>query len=68
MSEIQSDEVRELLGRLGWTHAKAAEELGVHRVTVSRWVTGATRIPNSKMKHLTLIARTRLGGNREPVV
>ena len=32
-----AQEARALLARLGWSHARAAAELGVHRQTVARW-------------------------------
>ena len=50
------EKVCDLLLLLGWTHAKAAERLGVHRVTVSRWAAGITRVPAHQIKHLELLA------------
>ena len=47
-----AQEVRDLLAGVGWTHRKAAEVLGVTRVTVSRWVNGHTRIPGHQLRHL----------------
>lgn len=43
-----------LLKRAGWTHERAAAALGVHRVTVTRWATGAIQIPLGRLDHLAL--------------
>lgn len=34
------EELRQLLGVLGWSQRRAAAELGTYHPTISRWVTG----------------------------
>ncbi len=42
------------LAFLGWTQAHFAEELGVHRNTVSRWITGAVELPRYAFRFVRL--------------
>ena len=50
-------QVADLLQLMGWTHQKCADQLGVHRVTVSRWATGHTNVPAHQLKHMELLAK-----------
>ena len=42
---MRKDELKRLRDRLGVTQRVLAEEVGVHPMTVSKWETGASRIP-----------------------
>ena len=42
------------LDYLGWSQAHLAEELGVHRNTVSRWLTGKTELPRYAFRFIRL--------------
>ena len=59
--EERQTEVRDLAREAGWSHREISERLGVHRVTVSRWVNGATCIPMSRLRHLRLEVWQHLG-------
>lgn len=39
---------------LGWSQAHLAEELGVHRNTVSRWITGKGEVPRYAFRFVRL--------------
>lgn len=54
-STANHSEVKSLLSRLGWTHQRAAEHLGVGRVTVSRWATGSRDPGEQVLRHLRLL-------------
>lgn len=56
-------ELKEARGRLGITQDELAQRLGVHRVTVGRWETGARLIPRrtiEALKRLTDESRQRV--------
>jgi DNA-binding XRE family transcriptional regulator len=42
---MKPDELKEFRARLGFTQEQLAIELGVHRLSVIRWETGARKIP-----------------------
>lgn len=42
---MTSDALRQALASLGLTQAAFAHHLGVHRLTVHRWVTGELMVP-----------------------
>lgn len=54
-----ASEVRTILGALGWTHSAAAEHLGVGRVSVSRWCSGARDPGEQVLRHLRMIHHLR---------
>jgi len=62
--QAPATEVRVILAALGWAHGEAAEHLGVGRVTVARWATGARNPGEQVLRHLRLIAylHTQPGG------
>ena len=63
MSEAEkTQEARKLVKKAGMTHREVAEALGVHRVTVSRWLNGSIPIPTSRLAHLRLQVWARSGG------
>ncbi|MCA9527107.1 MAG: helix-turn-helix transcriptional regulator [Myxococcales bacterium] len=47
------------MAELGWTHEVAAEHLGVGRVTVSRWASGARDPGEQVLRHLRMIHHLR---------
>jgi DNA-binding transcriptional regulator YiaG len=49
-------ELRAHLRTLGWTHKATADRLGVAKITVTRWSSGA-RVPSEQvLRHLRLLA------------
>jgi len=52
-------EVKAVLAGLGWTHAAAADYLGVGRVTVTRWASGARHPGEQVLRHLRMIRHLR---------
>ena len=58
-----AEQVRLILRALGWTHEVASRNLGVGRVTVSRWASGARDPGEQVLRHLRMILnlRTQLG-------
>jgi len=53
---MRGTDVRRLRKRLGLTQAKFARLLGVHRVSVARWETGATEVQAPMAKLIRMIA------------
>lgn len=47
-------ELKQLRALLGWTQARLAQELGVHRNTVARWEMGLWPIPLGYAKLIRL--------------
>jgi DNA-binding transcriptional regulator YiaG len=56
-STMQSDDVQRLRKRLGLTQAKFARLLGVHRVSVARWESGASKVQAPMAKLIRLIVK-----------
>lgn len=54
-----AQEVRGILSELGWTHHEAAEHIGVGRVSVSRWCSGARDPGEQVLRHLRMIRHLR---------
>jgi DNA-binding transcriptional regulator YiaG len=52
---MQSGDVRRSRKRLGLTQAKFARLLGVHRVSVARWESGATEVQVPMAKLIRMI-------------
>ena len=53
-------EVRSILAELGWTHAVAADYLGVGRVSVSRWGSGSRDPGEQVLRHLRMLMHLRV--------
>ena len=54
-TSTRATEVRDHLHAFGWTHAQLGEVLGVGRVTVSRWATGARDPGEQVLRHLRMM-------------
>ncbi|MEW6664645.1 MAG: helix-turn-helix domain-containing protein [Thermodesulfobacteriota bacterium] len=52
-------ELKERLGGLGWSYAEAARQLGVSRGTISRWIRGERRIPQTAIRLIDMLERGR---------
>lgn len=52
-------ELQKRLHSLGWSYAEAARQLGVSRGTISRWVRGERRIPETAMRLLEILGEDR---------
>jgi DNA-binding transcriptional regulator YiaG len=56
---MQATEVRRLRKRLGLTQARFGRLLGVHRVTVTRWESGATEVQAPMAKLIRMIVKAK---------
>jgi plasmid maintenance system antidote protein VapI len=56
--------LQRLIARLHFTHAQLAQELGVSRNTVTRWVMGLHPIPPMAVKLLTQLSTDRRRATR----
>ena len=56
---MQAAEVRRLRKRLGLTQARFGRLLGVHRVTVARWETGAAEVQAPMAKLIRLVMKAK---------
>jgi DNA-binding transcriptional regulator YiaG len=59
---VTGSEVRKIRKRLGLSQADFGKLVGVIYVTVSRWETGATRIPEPTAKLIRLLATSARKG------
>lgn len=57
-------EFKKRVKSLGWSDAEAARRLGVSRGTVSRWVKGDRRIPETAIRLLNILGRGRAAKTR----
>jgi DNA-binding transcriptional regulator YiaG len=56
---MKQEEFRRTRARLGFRQEDLANEMGVHRVTVAKWETGALEIPKAVGWLLRLLDRAR---------
>jgi DNA-binding transcriptional regulator YiaG len=56
---MQGSEVQRLRKRLNLTQTQFAKLLGVHRVTLTRWETGAIKVQAPMAKLIRMIVRAR---------
>jgi len=54
---MEPSEFNKRVKGLGWSYADAARQLGVSRGTISRWVKGERKIPETAIKLLNIIGR-----------
>lgn len=52
-------ELKKKLAGLGWSYAEAARQLGVSRGTISRWVSGERRIPETAVRLMDILGKDR---------
>jgi predicted nucleotidyltransferase len=50
-------EFKKRVKSLGWSYAEAARRLGVSRGTISRWIKGERRIPETAVRLINIIGR-----------
>jgi transcriptional regulator with XRE-family HTH domain len=56
---MDSMELKKRLRGLGWSYAEAARQLGVSRGTISRWISGERRIPETAVRLIDILSRDR---------
>ena len=54
---MTGQELRQLRNQLRLTQLDLAEQLGVHKITVSKWETGVHKVPEAVAKLLPLLVK-----------
>lgn len=57
-------EFKKRIQNRGWSYAEAARRLGVSRGTISRWVKGERRIPETAIRLISILGQGRTSGTR----
>jgi predicted nucleotidyltransferase len=65
---MEPSELKQKLQRLGWSYAEAARQLGVSRGTVTRWIRGERRIPETAIRLMDILGQSRPLESRGPAV
>lgn len=56
-ARMDTEELRAIRGKLGWTQLDLAQALGVRESTVARWEQGAARVTEPMARLVRLVAK-----------
>jgi predicted nucleotidyltransferase len=65
---MEPSELKQKLEKLGWSYAEAARQLGVSRGTITRWIRGERRIPETAIRLIDILGQGRPLETQGPAV